>query len=121
MCGIAGYLGTRTIPPERIQACLKLMRQRGPDQAEHRHFTNGVGRNMYMLFSRLAIIDLDERANQPFNSENKWIIFNGEMYNYLERRAELSENSVECCLITLDAMNRRDKDMFRLKRVMDCR
>src|SRR5258706_11339710 len=94
MCGIAGYFGIQTIPPERIQACLKLMGQRGPDQADHRHFTNDAGRNMYMLFSRLAIIDLDERASQPFNSENKWIIFNGEMDNYLERRAELSAKDV---------------------------
>jgi asparagine synthase (glutamine-hydrolysing) len=47
-----------------------------------------------MLFTRLAIIDLDERANQPLNADNKWIIFNGEMYNYLERRAELSARGV---------------------------
>lgn len=94
MCGIAGYFGAQIIQPERIQACLKLMGQRGPDQTDHRHFTNDEGRNMYMLFSRLAIIDLDERANQPFSSDNKWIVFNGEMYNYLERRAELSAKGV---------------------------
>ncbi len=94
MCGIAGYFGTKTISPEQIQSCLGLMGQRGPDQAAYRQFTNGAGRNATMLFSRLAIIDLDERANQPFHADDKWIIFNGEMYNYLERRAELTAKNV---------------------------
>lgn len=40
---------------------------------------------------RLAIIDLDERANQPMCSSNGryWLVFNGEIYNYLELRREL--------------------------------
>lgn len=93
MCGIAGYYGTGTVSEEKINLCLKLMGQRGPDQTEYRHFANGAN-NTYLLFARLAIIDLDERANQPFNSENKWMIFNGEMYNYLERRAELRAKGI---------------------------
>jgi asparagine synthase (glutamine-hydrolysing) len=88
MCGIAGYFGEEIIPEERINACLGLMKQRGPDQSAYRRFSQG-GRNACLLFSRLAIIDLDPRASQPLHSENKWIVFNGEMYNYLERRAEL--------------------------------
>ncbi len=94
MCGIAGYFGTKTINPDSVQACLKLMQQRGPDQAAYRELKNNAGRNAYLLFTRLAIIDLDERANQPFNADDKWMIFNGEMYNYLERRAELSAKGV---------------------------
>jgi asparagine synthetase B (glutamine-hydrolysing) len=31
MCGIAGYFGSRRLPPERIQGCLRLMERRGPD------------------------------------------------------------------------------------------
>jgi asparagine synthase (glutamine-hydrolysing) len=39
---------------------------------------------------RLAIIDLDERANQPFtDGRGKWLVFNGEIYNYRELRKEL--------------------------------
>lgn len=94
MCGIAGYFGTQAIPEESIRTCLHLMRQRGPDQAAHRHFTNIFGRNAYLLFTRLAIIDLDERADQPLHAEDEWIIFNGEMYNYLERRADLRTKGV---------------------------
>src|ERR1700690_277134 len=113
MCGIAGYFGTQTIPPERIEACLKLMGQRGPDQAAYRQFTNSQGRKATMLFTRLAIIDLDERANQPFHSEDKWIVFNGEMYNYLERRAELSAQGVSFRTesdteVLLQALHRQD-------------
>lgn len=93
MCGIAGYYGTQNISEEKINLCLKLMGQRGPDQTEYRHFANGAN-NTYLLFARLAIIDLDERANQPFHSENKWMVFNGEMYNYLERRAELQAKGI---------------------------
>ena len=88
MCGIAGYIGEEIIPEERISTCLDLMKQRGPDQSAYRRFSQG-GRNACLLFSRLAIIDLDPRASQPLYSENKWIVFNGEMYNYLERREEL--------------------------------
>jgi asparagine synthase (glutamine-hydrolysing) len=71
MCGIAGYFGALSIPEGRIQTCLRLMGRREPDRADHRHFTNSASRNLYMLFSHLAIIDLDKRADQPFSSENK--------------------------------------------------
>lgn len=93
MCGIAGYVGDREIPLECIQACLDLMRRRGPDHAAYERFTNAAGRNTYLLFSRLSIIDLDERANQPFHVNGKTIIFNGELYNYLEVRAGLGQRA----------------------------
>jgi asparagine synthase (glutamine-hydrolysing) len=41
-------------------------------------------------FRRLAIIDLHERANQPMHFERWHLVFNGEIYNYLELREELS-------------------------------
>jgi asparagine synthase (glutamine-hydrolysing) len=41
---------------------------------------------------RLAILDLDPRANQPFSdAEGRWIVFNGEIYNFRELRSELSK------------------------------
>lgn len=92
MCGIAGYFGTQTISEERIQTCLGLMHRRGPDYAAYKHWQHGAGVNTYLLFSRLSIIDLDERANQPFRVESKWIVFNGELYNYVEQRAELEKD-----------------------------
>ena len=91
MCGIAGYFGKDTISKVRIQKCLNLMNLRGPDHAAHREWINSNGRNAYLLHTRLSIIDLDPRANQPFNINEKWIVQNGELYNYLEQREELTD------------------------------
>ena len=44
---------------------------------------------IFFLHSRLSIIDLDERSNQPFEKDNLVIIFNGEIYNYIEIRKKL--------------------------------
>jgi asparagine synthase (glutamine-hydrolysing) len=89
MCGIAGYFGSEQIDVARIQNCLTLMGRRGPDHAEYRHWTNQAGRQAYLLHSRLSIIDLDARANQPFTIGSKSISTNGELYNYVELRAAL--------------------------------
>jgi asparagine synthase (glutamine-hydrolysing) len=90
MCGIAGYFGTKTISEDHLDQCLSRMRRRGPDSATYRHWTNNAGRHAYLLHSRLSIIDLDERSNQPFHIPPAWMAFNGELYNYLEVRNELS-------------------------------
>ena len=110
MCGIAGYFGLKELDPERLQACLGLMRQRGPDHAAYRRWTNQAGRNVYLLHSRLSIIDLDPRANQPFQVGSKWLVLNGELYNYLEIRRDLqaqgsqftTESDTEVLLSALD-------------------
>jgi len=95
MCGIAGYCGPKELDPERLQACLGLMRRRGPDHAAYRRFTNQAGRNVYLLHSRLSIIDLDPRANQPFQAGSKWLVLNGELYNYLEVRRDLQAQGAQ--------------------------
>lgn len=110
MCGIAGYFGLNELDPERLQACLALMRRRGPDYAAYRSWTNPAGRNVYLLHSRLSIIDLDPRANQPFQVGSKWLVYNGELYNYLEVRRDLeaqggrftTESDTEVLLSALD-------------------
>ena len=89
MCGIAGYFGTREIENNSIQSCLRLMQRRGPDHHAFRHWVNPEGKNVYLLHTRLNIIDLDPRANQPFSYAGKSLVYNGELYNYLELRDEL--------------------------------
>src|SRR5204863_2605415 len=89
MCGIAGYIGSRELPEERIRATLDLMRRRGPDHAAFRRFVTPAGKHVALLHSRLSIIDLDERSNQPLEADGSWLVFNGELYNYVEMRAEL--------------------------------
>jgi asparagine synthase (glutamine-hydrolysing) len=91
MCGIAGYFGPRDIPPDAVDRCLSLMHWRGPDASgSYRHRTAN-GRKALVLNTRLAIIDLDDRARQPFRHEDKILSLNGEIYNYLELRDELAE------------------------------
>ena len=52
---------------------------------------NSDGRHVYLLHSRLSIIDLDKRANQPFCIGDYVLAFNGEIYNYVELKKELEE------------------------------
>jgi asparagine synthase (glutamine-hydrolysing) len=88
MCGIAGYIGRITIDQNKIEQTLELMNRRGPDHQDC--FTSGFnGVNVLLLHSRLSIIDLDERANQPFTMGTFTLVYNGELYNYLELREEL--------------------------------
>lgn len=94
MCGIAGYIGSRTIANAQITTCLTRMRQRGPDHAAHSHWVNPAGKHVNLLHTRLGIIDLDERANQPFGAGDKWMVLNGELYNYVELRRELEVRGV---------------------------
>jgi asparagine synthase (glutamine-hydrolysing) len=89
MCGIAGYQGRSPLAPERIDACLALMSRRGPDHREARQWQTASGTHTALLHSRLSIIDLDPRANQPMGFEGSWISLNGEIYNFLERRKDL--------------------------------
>lgn len=89
MCGIAGYLGTRLVDDQRAKACLQVMRRRGPDAAGSYRQATPDGRQFLLLHSRLSIIDLDDRANQPFRCDNLVLAYNGELYNYIEVRDEL--------------------------------
>ncbi|MEW6664762.1 MAG: asparagine synthase (glutamine-hydrolyzing) [Thermodesulfobacteriota bacterium] len=84
MCGIAGYLGSREIGPDVVGTCLGLMHRRGPDATGFCRRTLRNGNRLYLLHSRLSIIDLDPRAGQPFRFGSKVIAFNGEIYNYVE-------------------------------------
>ena len=61
---------------------------RGPDGAGHWKYELN-DKTIMMGFRRLAIIDLDNRSNQPFFFNNKVIAFNGEIYNYLEIKKDL--------------------------------
>ncbi|MEX2643696.1 MAG: asparagine synthase (glutamine-hydrolyzing) [Acetobacterales bacterium] len=93
MCGIAGYVASGPLPGSRVTATLGLMGRRGPDHRAHRTWTH-AGENVGLLHSRLSIIDLDDHANQPFTIGPATVVFNGEIYNYLELRAELEAAGV---------------------------
>jgi len=84
VCGIAGHVGNRNLPVERLDSALESMCRRGPDAASWKHWELSSGRHVCLLHSRLSIIDLARRADQPIRSGGTWLSFNGELYNYIE-------------------------------------
>jgi asparagine synthase (glutamine-hydrolysing) len=88
MCGIAGAFGGRPPSSANIDAALKSMFRRGPD-ASGIYKSEPKQHQLTLLHSRLSILDLDKRADQPFQSDGCVLIFNGEIYNYLELKADL--------------------------------
>jgi len=83
MCGIFG--STKFYQDEVIEKKLALMRSRGPDHRSYR----SLDENVTFGHTRLAIIDLDPRSNQPFTYGGLSIVFNGEIYNFRSIREEL--------------------------------
>jgi len=92
MCGIFGLINHRStsiIEKERFKEAAKLMHHRGPDAFGQW----GIDNKIELAHLRLSIIDPTPGNNQPFfsNCSNYSLIFNGEIYNYVEIRAELQQ------------------------------
>ena len=69
------------------------MRRRGPDnQSCFKEKKNNI--EIGLLHSRLNIIDLNKRSNQPFYFKDLVLIFNGEIYNYVELREQLIKKTI---------------------------
>lgn len=88
MCGFIGVYN-KSLKFD-ISDSLKLMKHRGPDNTS-------IYENDYCIVghNRLSIIDLDEKSNQPFIQDNLILIFNGEIYNYIELRKQLLDRGVK--------------------------
>jgi asparagine synthase (glutamine-hydrolysing) len=86
MCGIAGIVDRRGAPPDEalLRRMLKQIEHRGPD-GEDVWTHGGVG----FGHRRLAIIDVTDGGRQPMHFGSLTVLFNGEIYNYLELREEL--------------------------------
>lgn len=88
MCGIYGRYNFdgRPVEKETLSNMSDTLRHRGPD-AEDCFVRNNIGLGAV----RLSIIDLSQKANQPmFTSDRRFcIVYNGEVYNYIELRNEL--------------------------------
>src|SRR5437868_6631925 len=89
MCGIAGAFGQQWQQPQ-LSAMVKSQRHRGPDADGIYLSASGVAG---LGHNRLSIIDLSPAGRQPMCNQagTVWIVFNGEIYNYLELRAELAD------------------------------
>lgn len=90
MCGFAGIIGA---DDERLMSrMLARIQHRGPDDSWIERFNPAKALGPAVLgFQRLSIIDLSTAARQPMTNEDGsvWIVFNGEVYNFLEVRTEL--------------------------------
>lgn len=95
MCGIAGFWGT-AIETQSIQAYIRTMTnalaRRGPDAAGF--FTHNTQPQLALGHRRLRILDLSDKANQPFFSacQRYVMVYNGEVFNFrdLARKYRLS-------------------------------
>ena len=88
MCGIAGLINEYNINENYLLEINNSLINRGPD---HHDMWIDKRRNFCFLHTRLSILDLSSRGNQPMRSQsdNILITFNGEIYNHLEKEIKL--------------------------------
>ena len=87
MCGIAGFYDSTldsSSANSLIADMLECISYRGPDASVSRKYDA-----LMLGHNRLSIIDLKETANQPMEFDDAVIIFNGEVYNYIELKKDL--------------------------------
>src|SRR5688572_33019727 len=89
MCGIVGIVRNdgKPVDEQLLSRMNNAIRHRGPD--DNGFYVNG---SVGMAMRRLAIIDL-KSGQQPIHNQDRssWIVFNGEIYNYLELREKLEK------------------------------
>lgn len=144
MCGIAAILSHNKVPNHWIQLMTDRIRHRGPDDegyviidSEARRSQICAGSdskinapaidkspfegNILLGHRRLSIIDLSVNAHQPMSYRNRyWIIYNGEIYNYVELKKELlnegyvfrTESDTEVILASYDRWGSRCLERF---------
>ncbi len=91
MCGILGWidpaLTDREAAARMAEPALTALRNRGPDDQRLE-----CGPGWLLGHTRLAIIDISRRSSQPMTvGQGIWLVYNGEIYNFRELRAELED------------------------------
>jgi asparagine synthase (glutamine-hydrolysing) len=91
MCGIAGIVSRNTalVQQQKLQSMATALQHRGPDGEG---FWMDGKNNVGFAHRRLAIIDLSSTGAQPMHYKGRYsIVYNGEIYNYIELRNELKK------------------------------
>jgi len=93
MCGICGFVSRRNITIEQLTKMNDTIYHRGPDDAGVEIYPCADGRSVGLAQRRLSILDLSPLGHQPMHSKDGRlsVIYNGEIYNFLELRKELSD------------------------------
>jgi asparagine synthase (glutamine-hydrolysing) len=91
ICGVYNYRKNESVGREQIERMASTIIHRGPDD-EGFYLAGPLG----LGFRRLSIIDL-KSGHQPMTNEDKsvWVVFNGEIYNFLELKKELEEKGYQ--------------------------
>jgi len=104
MCGIL-FTNEPNVSKESFGAALHMMNHRGPDA-----YGLWTGKGNYLGQTRLKIIDLDNRSNQPFwSADGRFLlIFNGEIYNYkdLVRKYNIPQKTTSDTEIVIEMFSR---------------
>ena len=96
MCGFTGAISYHNIDNSKISEGNNFIECRGPDsKLTLNRKVNDL--NISLIFNRLSILDLSEKANQPMYSKkfNTTLMFNGEIFNHNELREELIRKGLE--------------------------
>ena len=90
MCGICGYSSNKSLGKQLLKKMNDTIAYRGPND-EGYYIDNVEGREIGLAHRRLSILDLSALGKQPMISddENIVVVFNGEIYNFLEIKEEL--------------------------------
>ena len=91
MCGLAGTLGKITMNELKLEEVVESLKHRGPDGFDSTTILFPGGQCANLIFSRLSIIDLSNRAMQPMRFGHLTILMNGEIYNYKYLREQIDE------------------------------
>lgn len=95
MCGLFGVVCRKSafesIKP-RIERAHQFQQHRGPDMRGDVVINAGADRLVYLAHQRLSILDLSEAGRQPMagSGQRSWLVYNGEVYNYLELAKEIN-------------------------------
>lgn len=93
MCGVFGVVTRSSAEPSSslVESSLNTLHHRGPDDSGT-HIGPGVG----LAHTRLSLLDLHSRSAQPFwdTTNRHCLVYNGEIYNYLEIRGQLEREGV---------------------------
>lgn len=93
MCGICGFVSKKNMTIQQLKAMNDTMYHRGPNDSGEEIFDAVGGYSVGLAQRRLSILDLSSLGHQPMHSVNERlvIVFNGEIYNFLELREELKD------------------------------
>ena len=110
MCGIAGIVAPRGLRPAALERMARALDHRGPDATGYLLFRPGerlavlgsligdthpaqAGPTLGLAHKRLTIIDLSDASTKPIKTDSdgrRALVYNGEIYNYIELREELT-------------------------------